>query len=151
MKSLCYKWIPLNVKTSFKQGLDFTGLQSHVLGRGIKRGLRNRGLRPNGPQAAFLGPMAAFLKRGLRSLFLQCLCYKTLFVPRVILGSVYNTAKFALKVPGPCCWVHPAFVQLFSFNSGIKKKEGIFTSSNQQYLEIHLEKFVSSSKRLKLI
>uniref|UniRef100_A0A7N2L3Y7 Reverse transcriptase zinc-binding domain-containing protein n=1 Tax=Quercus lobata TaxID=97700 RepID=A0A7N2L3Y7_QUELO len=24
-------------------------------------------------------------------------------------GLVYNTAKFALKVPGPCCWVHPAF------------------------------------------
>ena len=35
---------------------------------------------------------------------------QTLFVPRVILGSVCNTAKFALKFPGPCCWVHPAFV-----------------------------------------
>ena len=41
---------------------------------------------------------------------LSDLCYKTLFIPRVILGSVCNTAKFALKVPGPCCWVHPAFV-----------------------------------------
>ena len=40
----------------------------------------------------------------------QGLCYKTLFVPRVILGLVCNTAKFALKVPGPCCWVHLAFV-----------------------------------------
>ena len=36
------------------------GLQSHVLGRVIKCGLRKRGLRPNGPMAAFLCPMAAF-------------------------------------------------------------------------------------------
>ncbi|KAL0016089.1 hypothetical protein SO802_003158 [Lithocarpus litseifolius] len=40
----------------------------------------------------------------------QGLCCKTLFVPRVILGTVCNTAKFALKVPGRCCWVHPAIV-----------------------------------------
>ena len=44
------------------------------------------------------------------SLQRRIMCYKTLFVPRVILGLVCNTTKFALKVLGPCCRVPPTFV-----------------------------------------
>ena len=57
---------------------------------------------PDWQQITLLSDLAYLQQQGL--------CYKTLFVPRVILGLVCNTAKFALKVPGPCCWVHLSFV-----------------------------------------
>ena len=40
-----------------------------IVARFRPRFLRKRGLRPNGPKAAFLCPKAAFSKRGLRTVF----------------------------------------------------------------------------------
>ena len=62
----------------------------------------NMQCNPNWQEKTMLSDMLSLQQQGL-------FC-KALFVPRAILGTVCNTTKIAVRVPGPCSWVHPAIV-----------------------------------------